>query len=106
MPRPPASSMRQTQAARRWMKHTSLPAVLLAFGIAALQLPTDTLAKEKVSYAYQLDPTFDAAVCLWALVQGKAFLLDLLASGARVVLACSLSAHPGGSKRTTSRPAR
>jgi NitT/TauT family transport system substrate-binding protein len=42
---------------------------MLAIGLPALLAHADALAKEKVTYAYQLDPTFDAAV--WALKTGK-----------------------------------
>jgi NitT/TauT family transport system substrate-binding protein len=42
---------------------------ILAVGVAAMQPLASATAKETVTYAYQLDPTFDAAV--WALKNGK-----------------------------------
>jgi NitT/TauT family transport system substrate-binding protein len=51
------------------MRFTLLIKALLALGMAVLPPFAGVLAKEKVSYAYQLDPTFDAAV--WAIKAGK-----------------------------------
>lgn len=51
------------------MQLTSLLKAALALGMTALLPFAVADAKEKVTYAYQLDPTFDAAV--WAIKNGK-----------------------------------
>jgi NitT/TauT family transport system substrate-binding protein len=51
------------------MRRKDLLTAVLAAGFAALQPLADAIAREKVTYAYQLDPVFDAAV--WALKNGK-----------------------------------
>src|SRR5262245_14042086 len=44
-------------------------AALALAGVLSAVSPLSAVAKEKVTYAYQMDPTFDAA--MWALKNGK-----------------------------------